>query len=330
MTFLEIFQNIARRTDKNPDNPDPQTQARINQFINDRYRELMRLPGILPLRDESFSLTTVANQARYVLPVAAGQIASVFDSTNRIALAQRTMPWIRQRDPSVPARVIGTPWVYAILNYAGPLQQPAIVTANALVASSTSALDTGVLEVEYQDEFGGFRVVQTTLSGTILTSVLATCVQVFRITYLQSAVGQITLKQSADGLVIANLAPTSLVAQTGNAHAGRAWVLVLWPTPAGAYSYIIDASRPRMTLVDPLDEPAIPEDFHTLLVWGGCSDELLKMDDDRREDYEKRWAADVKALRAYLHQARGQRLIPTGPGAGVGWSPMGPNFPGWW
>jgi hypothetical protein len=328
MTYLDIFQDVARRTDKNPVNPDAATLTRINTFINDRYRQLMRLPGMIDLRDESFTFSTVANRARYAIPVAATAIVSIVDTSNRNILQQRPLSWIRRRDPSVPAQTTGTPWVYAILNDAGVGQQPSVITANALELLSTSASDTGVVEVEYQDADGGFRVLPVTLTGTTPVTVSATCVQVFRITNQNTQVGTIILRQIVSGAQIVVLPPVSLGTQTNNLHASRNWVLHLWPTPAGVYTYTVDGSRPRAALVEPMDEPAIPEDFHTLLVWGACEDEFLKMDDTRRSDYGQRWETDVRALRAFLHQSRGQRYVRD-RNRKAGWSPMGSMYPPW-
>lgn len=329
MTFRDIFQDVARRCDKNADDPDPKTKARLNQFINDSYREIMRTPGVVQIRDEAFTFTTETGKARYTLPVSARGIVSIVDTTHRVRLTAQTMAWIRQRDPSVPAQVQGTPWVYAILNTAGIDRQPAITTASALEFVSASASDTGQIEIEYQDADGGFRVLILTLTGQTPVTVAATVAQVFRITYLQSANGAITLRQISDALTIAVLPATSLASQTGNLHASRAYVLHLWPTPGGAYTYTVDGPRPRAMLMDDLDEPAFDEEFHTLLVWGACYAELLHMDDDRRVEFQQLWKTDLKAFRSWLHQSRGQRVIPDGSRRGVGWTPMGSNYPGW-
>lgn len=328
MTLQDIFQDVAHRCDKNVANPDQNTLARIHVSINDRYRELMRIPGVIQLRDESFSFTSIASTARYALPMAATAIVSIVDTAHRLTLTQKPLAWIRQQDASVPAQSTGTPWCYAVLNAAGVTKQPTVVSANALEVVSGSASDTGTIDIEFQDGTGGFRVVSTTLNGTTPVTVAATCVQVFRMTYQQVPVGAITLRQISDVATIAVLAPTALSSQTNNLHATRAWVLHLWPTPAGAYAYTVDGSRPRAALVAPMDEPAMPEDFHTLLVWGACADELLKMDDQRRGDYEQLWERDVRALRAYLHQSRGQRYIRS-IGRQGGWTPMGSQYPSW-
>lgn len=328
MTLREIYENVAHRCDKNPDTPDPLTYRRILLSINDRYREIMRTPGIAGLRDESFSFTTTANRARYPIPFAASSIVSITDTTHRVLLTQRPQAWIRQRDPAVPPSATGTPYVYAVLNYSGVAQQPTVTTPSALEILSASASDTADVEVEYQDADGAFRVALVTLNGTTPVTVAVTAAQVFRLTYLGIAQATITLRQISDGAIIAQLPGSTLVSPTSNLHGSRGWVLQLWPTPAGAYPYTVDGSRQREALVELVDEPAFPEDYHTLLVWGACLDELVHMDDDRAEQYEQWWQRDLRAFRASVHQIRGQRMIPDS-GTRVDWTPMGSNYPAW-
>lgn len=329
MTFREIFADVARWTDKAVDQPDPETRARLNGWINSRYRQLLRQPGVIQTRDETFTITTEANRARYVLPVAARSIVSVMDLARRVNLVQRSLAWIRQRDPSIPAQVIGSPWVYALLNVGGPGQQPTIVTASALEVVSTNAADTGTLEIEYQSADGGFRVLTVTMNGATPVTITLQVTQVFRATYYEVAQGTITIRQVADLREIMVLPPVTNVAAVGNPHSSRAWVIHFWPTPNGIFNYAIDGPRARATLVEDQDEPAVDEEFHDLIVWGAAADEFKKMDDDRAGDFEKRWKDGILAYRAHLHQARGQILIPGGYDRRVGWTPMGSNFPAW-
>ena len=232
MTFLEIFQDVARRTDKNAAAPDPETKLRLQTFINDRYRELMRLPGVMNMRDETFNVGTnytfqsVLGQNTVQLPATIIAVTNLIDSTHRIDLVQRTMAWLREHDPSQPGTSTGTPTSYVLAPYAA----------------------------------GG-------------------------------------------------------------------WTLVLWPTPAGVYRYTVDGTKARTALVADGDVPALPEDFHTLLVWGGCEDELIHMDDNRSQAFAERWRKDVAALKGFLHHIRGERLIPNSRSAG--WSPLGGNYPPW-
>lgn len=337
MTFLDIYQDVAHRCDKNPTSPDVETRTRINTFINDRYRQLLRMPGVLDLRDDvftavtsGFSIVSTANENRLVLPTAISAVTNLFDSTNRIKLQQRTLTWIRERDPSQPGTASGTPLYYAILNMSGVVDLPSSAASSQLEIRSTSAADVGSpVTIEYVDPAGGLRVIQVAVNGTNQVLIPASIASVLKVAVESPQAGQINLNDFTAAKTLAFIPANSLVMQTSNLETSRGWVLWLWPTPAGAYAYTVDGSRPRTTLVEDLDEPMIPEDFHTLLVWGACEDEMLKMDDDRAGSYADRWRADVAALRGFLHQARGERLVPYAYGRRVGWTPLGSNFPPW-
>lgn len=321
MTFAQLENGVYARLNKNLA-PDPVTQARIQTFLNDRYRELLRLPGI-DLRGETLTIATESGRARYALPSSITEIYNVVDTTNRITLRQTTMGWIRQRDPSVPAQQSGVPYFYALLNEAGLGLQPTITTAGALSIVSTVAGDvmTGVLEYMGDPAIaGGFQTFAFTLNGTTPVVITPAVFEVFRLQLASIPAGTVTLRQI--GPPIVPLATLQSVLST----AVHKWVIHLWPIPAGPYTYAIDFDRPRRPLVNAGDEPALPEEFHTTLVYGACAEEALKMDDGRAQYYESQYQADVKRLRAFLHQIRGQRLIPSGRGR-TGFSTIGPWFP---
>jgi len=340
VTFLDIYQDVARRCDKNPSAPDPETNTRIRTFINDRYRELMRIPGVMNLRDEVFgnnyadspAFRSVPGENRVVLPATITAITDILDTTNRIKLQLRTLDWIRERDSSQPGVSTGTPTCYAILNNAGTTDALPIngVAIGQLVVVSDHPQDIGgVVTLEYQDEYGAFRAQQATLNGETVNVMVALARTVFRMSVDSPQLGRITLKEMASGNVLITIPPNTITAQTSNLHTSRGWTIWLWPTPSGAFDYNVDGTRPRAALVNEMDEPALPEDFHTLLVWGACEDEMLHMDDTRMGVFSERWRRDVAALKGYLHQVRGQRLIPEGGRQRPGWSPLGSNYPPW-
>jgi hypothetical protein len=294
----------------------------VQQFINDRYRELMRLPGI-DLRGETLLITTESGRARYALPASITEIYNITDTTNRILLRQTTLQWMRQRDPSIPAQQSGVPYFYAILNEAGIGIQPTVFTSGALEIVSTvgSDLMAGTLEVMGNPATaGGFNIIPFTLNGGTPVNIPFLIFEVFRLQLASIPLGTVTLRQI--GPPVVNLATL----QGSLSTALHKWVVHLWPTPGGDYTYAIDFDRPRRPLVAPGDEPALPEEFHTTLVYGACAEEALKMDDGRAQYYESQYQNDVKRLRAFIHQVRGQRLIPTGRGR-IGLSTIGPWFP---
>jgi hypothetical protein len=304
MTLLDIERDICRRLDKNPTNLDPETKARLDTFINDRYRELMRLDGI-NLRDETrITIQSTPNHPRVVLPQVAGSIVTLRDINNGRVLTQRTLSWIRAQDPSEVAT--GTPAVYAILNEAGILAQPTnFLPGNTELVSS--AADQSDIYLEFEESHGGFLETTVTLNGTTPVVVPSLVIQIFRMTRSEPAQAPnsaVTWRQIDPPLNLAHLPLSTL------ASGMHQWTLYLYPIPSGAFYYLLDAARPLAQLVHPTDEPALPLDFHTLLVWGGCAEECLKMDDNRREIYENKYQTDVRRLRAYLHHSRGERWIP--------------------
>jgi hypothetical protein len=319
VTLLEIEQDVYRRLQKNVASPDAIVKARIDNFINDCYRELMREYGV-ELREESLTFTTESGRARYALAPAATQIINITDTTNRVKLHERSLSWVRQRDPSVPAQVTGTPWVYSVLNEAGIGQQPTVFTNGALRLISTDGADVGQVTLEYSMPNGGFQVVTTTLTGVLPAVVNAAVQQVFRMYMAAPPVGTVELFQAAPALTLARI-PGGQVA-TGTLHS---WVIQLWPTPNGAITYTVDFDRPRRALIAATDEPALPEEFHAMLVFGACRDECMVMDDSRVAYYSGKYENELGKLRGFLTRARGQNWIPKGRSRG--WSDLGPNFP---
>lgn len=317
MTYLEIQQGCFQRLNKSPA-PDPVTASRIQTFINDRYRQLLREGGI-EVRDETLTIVTEANRARYALPTVITEIYNVFDSTNRIPLKPISLAEIRRRDPSVPGQIVGTSWRYAILNEAGIGQQPTVITPNALEIVSTSPADTQVATIEYRGA-NGFQIVTATLNGTNTVPVVATVRELFRLSLSALPVGTILVREIVSGAILTAIAGSL----TSTLHA---WVMHFWPTPAGPYSMVIDFARPRRPLVNPGDEPAIPEEFHTLLVYGACMEEAVKMDDSRARTYEQQYREGVLRFRAFLHQSRGARWIPKDRQRA--WNDLGSWYPGY-
>lgn len=329
VTLRDIELDIYRRLDKNTVNIDPVTKARILNFIQDRYRELMRIDGI-DLRDEpGLSVTARGGDPRLQIPMPLATIQNVIDTASRIKLVERPLSWIRQQDPSQPAQVQGVPVCYAVLNNAGIRMRPNPGVPLQIVSSVATDMRTFTLEGCFPDHY---VITQGALNGIVPVSLGAGMVQIFRLTLQEpidnsAAFAVVTIRETAT--------PTNVIVQVSQSAQATAqlmgqtvsvgWTLWLWPTPSTNRQYAIDFMRPLYPLILPDDVPDLPLDFHTLLVWGACEEECLKMDDDRAPYYKGKWETDVKALRAFLHRSRGQRWIPrAGP---QGWSDLGPNFP---
>jgi hypothetical protein len=325
MTLQDIERDICRRLDKNATTLDPETKTRLDTFINDRYRELMRLDGI-NLRDEIATVTpimTVAGQTRYVLPATHRQIIGITDKTTGHRLEQRSLSWMRHADPQ--AKSFGSPQYWCVLNEAAVERALSAPGAALQLVASQPVTANIVLEVQDQHS-GAFQMLDLTMSNVATLAVPGYVNQVFRMALASTAPPPvpIRLQEVISTVIIAQVPVTGIgaVAESGTPHA---WVVILWPIPSAICTLVVDFMRPRMMLSRPTDEPAIPEEFHTLLVWGGCSEECLKMDDDRHGEYERKYQEDVKRLRAFLHHARGERWIPGRPSRGR--SDLGGHYP---
>jgi hypothetical protein len=321
MTLLDIERDICRRLDKNATNLDPETKARLDTFINDRYRELMRLDGI-NLRDESWPLLTESGRYRYALPPTHMRINGITNVTSATRLQQRTLGWMREHDPGATSS--GSPLYWVVLNEAGVQQQPAQGAVLEVVSNVT--VTTSVV-IEFQElTTGSWQRIVVLLDNATVVTVPTFPARVFRL-YFEPSVSVpgalIVLREQVTQKIIARM-PTAgtSVNVTTTIHQ---WVILLWPTPSGQYSLEVDFERPRLDLINDKDEPVLPDDFHTLLVWGGCADECLKMDDQRQQYYERKFQDDIRRLRAFLHHPRGERWIPGRRGRG--YSDLGGHYP---
>lgn len=321
MTFAEIRADICRRLDKNAINLDPETKTRLDTFINDRYRELLRLDGI-NTRDETYQIPTVAGGSRYVLPPGITQVINIVNMITGRPLVQTSLQWIRWRWTSL-APAIGSPTHYAILNNSMVLNQPTNYAAGALQILSTVTQSLVPLNIEYEAPPPGGHMIFTSaaISSTVPVVVNVPVFVVYRMQMSQPATGIVTLSQVNPPLTICQITPNTAMPRTSS----HGWTLLLWPTPSAAIPLLVDATHARRQLSLDGDEPDLPEEFHTALVWGGCSEECLKMDDDRVKYYEGKYQDDVRRLRAFLHQSRGQRWVPRQRNRG--WSDLGGRFP---
>jgi hypothetical protein len=331
VTFLQLLNDSFQRLDKIPNALGASNLAadRMKRFMNDRYRELMRLDGIADtLRDETFTVTSSAGYNRLSLPSAAATISNVVDTANQIKLREVALSWIRERDPGNTNS--GTPYVYAVLNPNGVSVQPSASGATLEILSSDPA-DVRGFTVEGMLNGWQFTAYTGFLTGTVPVA-LPSFELIFRLEVSSALLGvansSVTIRETAP--LVKNLLSLQKGASASAAQMDQnalfSWVLYLWPTPSGVYPYQIDFSRALYELVNDSDVPALPQDFHNLLVWGCCEDECIHMDDSRAQNFRARWEKDVRELRAYLVRARGTRFVP-GRRSGSRYSDLGPYFP---
>lgn len=318
MTLSEIEADVYRRTGKNP-TADPATQTRIRAFINQRQRRILSEVGIGRLRDDIFTFASVASQQRYALPQGIAKLHHITDTSNSRHLQELSLSVLRTWDPNSTAAITGTPDAFVPLGYTAVALQPS--NASQLWAVSSAAGDTQNLTIETLLSTGERRTITQALTGVTALQIgtLATHLVIERVYVATAAVGTITvLEDSGTGTELARIT----IGQT----APRYYAILLYPTPAAAVTYTVDAEFEIADMSVAGDVPYLPPDFHFLLSVGARLDEYEKTDDEkRRRIAESEWAQGLSRLKWHLYGLRSQ-----GSGyLGSSWrrSNLGPWFP---
>ena len=314
MTRSEIENRIYGRLNKNRTSVDSTTQTRIREFVNERHRRLLSMPGMTHLRADTATFASVANQSRYALANVAA-VSRLWETTNDRALDPLSLDEYRAINPD-PSNAAGTPTHYVFRGYEPVAKHPA--DASAIFLKSTSASDTQLAYVEVDLTDGYPLSLSVSLTGTTavnLSSSLTTAIRIRKVYLASAAVGVVTLHEdSGTGTELARIG----VGQTKQ----RYWVFDLHPQPSGANTYVADVTLAITDLAQDTDEPRLPEDFHDLLVLGGALDELIKINDPRyavvKSEYDER-IADLKY--AIARQSAGQSTSISE------WSRLGAAFP---
>lgn len=292
MTLTEILADLYRRLAL-PAVPNVTETTRLTSFVNTTHRQILGMPGLESLRDDTITFASVASQARYGLPVAVTRIEGITDPTTQIKLDLRHRQTILAGDPGLTAT--GTPDTYAVLGYQQVAIQP--TTPTELFVKSTSASDTTQTVIVNGVRFGGYPLATTaTLTGTTAVSLNALSPDAIEVTkcYLSAvAVGTVSLHQTSGA------GPQLAAIATGSFYA-RYLGLQLYPTPSSVITYNVDYVRNVVEMTRGTDEPLLPDDFHWLLVEGALLKEWTKRDDDRRVAAEREYAKGISALKYFV------------------------------
>jgi hypothetical protein len=276
VTFLQIKQRIARRTNKigASDTLDTLTDTRLGEFINETHKAILRRPGMESLRHGIVTIASVASQQAYALPTeGVARINRIWETTNDRKLVMKTLAWLREQDPD-PQQ--GTPWAWVPTGYAEVQAQPA--DASQVFVKSTSASDIGLAYVEVIVSTGHTRTLSVTMTGTTavtLSASVSNIVQVTKFYLAAAAVGTVTLHE--DSGVGTELARISIGKRRAQHYA-----FLLHDIPSSVITYTCDILRGIPEMSVPTDEPLLPEDFHDLLIDGALLKELTKADDPQR------------------------------------------------
>lgn len=112
MTLLDIETDVLSRLNYDITNVNAAVKARIDRFINQRYRQVLAMPGMAKLRDASTTFPTVASTAQYTLSANVQRINAIYDATNQRRLTMRSLDWLRSVDPGlVSTSSVAEAWV---------------------------------------------------------------------------------------------------------------------------------------------------------------------------------------------------------------------------
>ena len=318
MTLRDLERMVYRRLNKNASVPNAETQQRIRGFINERHRRLLRTYP--QLRDDVLTFTSVDGQQDYAFPEPGiARINRIWDTTNDRVLNQQSLTWLRTVDPDPQE---STPEAWVPLSYTQVHTQPS--DPSSVYVKSTSASDVNRCYVEGLITNGYRRAVEVTMTGTTavdVSSAITSWIQIDKFYLSAAAVGTVTLHEdSGSGTELSRIT-------VGDAYA-KFFTFLLWPTPSAAVTYHCDVSYGIFDMVNPLDEPLLPSDFHDLLAIGARLDEYEHTDDSRRRLAEIEWDEGLKHLTQWIVvQPSGRIDLNAEATQGGNRSALGPWFP---
>ena len=301
-----------------PATPPQDVIDRITRYINEGYRNVLRTPGLQPLRFATLTVNSTAGYKFLPLGPSVEQIQRIVDSTQNIALQEMTRDEFRKVDPEELSS--GTPFRWVDAGYHPVVRQP---QASGLWLQSTSALDTQAAGGAGIDMAGNYVPFGVTMNGT--TAVRAVPVALQAITAVNLISGANGIVNLLDGL--ATPGPNTL----GTIYAGLTTVLYrsarLWPTPSQSTPYTVDTIVPLLMLAGQGDTPMIPSDFHHVLIEYARLREYERRDDSRAAQAVALYADSIKRLKDRVWNDPDYR--PSMRPIGVNGTPsnLGPYFP---
>jgi hypothetical protein len=294
MILSEILARLYERLNYQS-SPAAAVTTRLTNSVNEAQRRLLREPGLARLRDTTTGLilTSASGRAIYGLPPVISRVRAITDRTNDRQLSVLTVGDLRAADPGLDST--GTPFAFAPLGYK-PYSQPPVATGLWIV--SDSAADVTPLAVQSNGIRTGGLVtgdVSTTLTGTTRAAVGTATDYVDLQSLSLSAVcaGTISVYDAAAaGNLIAQIAPSQTYAEY--------YCIQFYPAPTATVSYYVDGALKAPLMDDAQDSPALPEEFHELLVYGALVLEYEKQDDPRLVLADRLYREGLSALKFHL------------------------------
>lgn len=265
--------------------------TRLKSFLNEAHRELLSLPGMERLRDDTLAITANANQVRTGLPPAVGRIHGITDHANNRKLEQVPISELRNLDPGQTFNS-GYAFQYAVVGYRQIQVQPSAATG--IWAVSSVAGDTAQKVFLEGLTTGGYHHIPAS-AGTTLTGMSRVqlgartdLIQLDKFYLDTTTTGYVSLFDAVTaGNELARIEPGVLYSR---------YLTVEWyPVQTADVIEYVDYSRNIFDMVNSTDEPLLPPDFHYLLGLGARIKEYELLDDGRggqaRADYERGKAA---------------------------------------
>lgn len=320
MTFGEMLS--ALYADLGYPQPSTDQTTRLKRYINEGYRHLLSQPGREKMRDGTITLTTVANQASYAMPMEVAKIYRMIQTTNQQPLLGMTMDEYRMANPGLD-QSSSFAYRYVPYGWAPVFRQPG---GTGLWAVSTSAADTTqrVNVAGYLSNGDIATPVQSAvLTGTSRVQIgTATTWNILnRLDLTAVGAGVISIYDAAvSGNELIRLQPGQTSAQY--------WHIILFPTPADAgVNYTVDVQLALVDLVNDNDIPLVDPDFHDMLPLYARRREYMSAGADPRLPMaEAEWRQRGIDLSRKLDWDDSVH-IAMGAGSGYGFNNLGGWFP---
>lgn len=306
-------------------NGDSAVTRMIDRWINNAQREILGKKGFTRLRKAILPCSSVANSPLLTLPQAATLISVIVDRTNNRNLKPISLQDVRYRDPGLTFTG-SIPDSYAIVNFSSQVAREPSAAASLFVISDSASDGNGIVaSVEGITSAGYYqkaRVMLNGVTGVNVDSLITTWLHPTRFRLSGNATGNVTLREgSGAGTELACIPPGRSIPRYTQVH--------LSPTPSTVITYYCDLLVHVENMVDPNDEPLLPEDFHWLLECGAMKRNYLKREKlnlFKAEDHN--WNVGMADLKAHLATIGG---VSTGGQrenqGGRQFSQLGPNFP---
>jgi len=302
-----------------------ETGTRLTRYINDGYRQIMRLPGFEMLRFQTHSFSTKPGLAYYSAG-AAEQIYAVVSAVSQQRLTEMSRDSYRSIDPS--ETVSGTPWAWVPDGF----HIQSRPTTDYLYALSGDAVDTtqhltGTF-IAVDNSYRSFDIQLNGKTSVNLTPDMVNIPAPKELLTMQLSAPCVGTVVIVDVVITPPALPTEWIAAI---LPGRLSTQIIrmrfWPTPTDSLQYNADVQLPMAVLVASTDVPVLPVDFHNLLSDYAKMREYELRGDDRFEQSAALYNDGLKALKNRVTNSPDYRPVAGKYRVSPG-SNLGPYYPG--